>query len=78
MNIIKDGKVLEVTEKAFDVIYKEQGYVPYNSDNVKHKDKEEVYNDLTKADIIEKLEEQEIEHSPKATKKELFDILGSE
>lgn len=28
MKIIKDGKVIEATEKAFRVVYKSQGYKP--------------------------------------------------
>lgn len=32
MKIIKEDKMLEVTEKAFKVVYKDLGYKPYNPD----------------------------------------------
>ena len=81
MNIIKDGKVLNVTEKAYNVIYKDKGYVPYNSKNVGKKKVENNnldYDKITKSEIIEKLEEEEIEHDPKSLKKELFELLESD
>lgn len=79
MNLIKDGRVIEVTEKAYNTIYKDKGYVPYNADNVGKKAKDEDgIDDLTKAEIIEQLEEKEIEHNPRDVKKDLFKLLGSE
>lgn len=80
MNVIKDGIVIDVTEKAFEVIYKEQGYVPYNSDNVGVR-KEEVeaeVEDLTKAEIMERLDEKEVEYDPKALKADLLEVLRSD
>lgn len=80
MNVIKDGIVIDVTEKAFEVIYKEQGYVPYNSDNVGVR-KEEVeaeVEDLTKAEIMERLDEKEVEYDSKALKADLLEVLRSD
>lgn len=80
MNIIKDGIVLDVTEKAFEVVYKAQGYVPYNSETVRAKVVEAQidYDSLTKAEIIKQLEKKEVEHDPKALKEDLLEILRSE
>lgn len=78
MNIIKDGKIIDVTEKAFDVIYKDKGYKPYNADTVKTKkeDLEEAnYDKLTKDEIIAKLEEKNINHNPNDLKAELLELL---
>lgn len=81
MKVFKDEKILEVTEKAYNVVYKDKGYVPYNSKNVGKKKVENNnldYDKITKSEIIEKLEEKEIEHDPKSLKKELFELLESD
>lgn len=78
MNIIKDGKVIRVTEKAFDVIYKGKGYKPYNAETVKSKEDEDDIDTLTKSEIIEKLDEKGITHDSNALKAELVELLRSD
>lgn len=76
INIIKDGHIIEVTETAYEKVYKGKGYVPYNTNNVGRK--KASIKDLTKSEIIEKLEEKGIEHDSTALKSELVDILRSD
>ena len=41
---VKDGKVISATEKAYGLIYKEQGYIPYKEAVKNSKKKEEADN----------------------------------
>ncbi len=38
---IKDNNIINATEKAYNVIYKEQGYIPYKEEKKNTKKKEE-------------------------------------
>ncbi len=38
---IKDGHIINATEKAYNILYKEQGYVPYKEEKKNTKKKEE-------------------------------------
>lgn len=79
INIIKDGHIIEVTETAYQKVYKGKGYVPYNNDNVgRRKEDKPSIKDLTKAEIIEKLEEKGIEHDSTALKSDLVELLRSD
>lgn len=69
MKLIRDNRIIEATDKAYNVIYKSQGYIPYVETKLE---------DLTKAQIIEKLEEKNIDHNPTDLKKELLELLGSD
>ena len=74
MKLIKDNKIITSTKRAYEVVYKTQGYLPYD-------EKEEVivkYNEVTKSEIINKLFEKNIKYDEKSTKQELFDLLGSD
>lgn len=71
MKIIKDGVVIDATEKAYRVVYRDQGYRPYVSEKIK-------ISDMTKAEIMEKLDEEDIDYDPNDLKQELFDLLGSD
>lgn len=80
--INNDGKIVTSTEKAYNIIYKRKGFKPYEDKKVEEKEDKQPttigINDMTKADIIDELEHSGIEHDPKALKKELFDLLGSD
>ena len=74
MKLIKDNKIITSTKRAYEVVYKTKGYLPYD-------EKEEVivkYNEVTKSEIINKLFEKNIKYDEKSTKQELFDLLGSD
>ena len=74
MKLIKDNKIITSSKRAYEVVYKAKGYLPYD-------EKEEVivkYNEVTKSEIINKLFEKNIKYDEKSTKQELFDLLGSD
>jgi len=73
MKLIKDGNIIESTKKAYDVIYKEKGYIPYED-----KVDEYSYDSITVSQIKEGLDYREIEYDSKMKKQELFDLLGSD
>lgn len=83
MKVVKDGKVVEVTEKAYRVIYKGVGYKPYVEDSgdigeskVEAVDENNVtYTDMTKAEIIELLDAKGIEYSSRDNKDKLIELL---
>lgn len=80
MKLIKDGRIINATQKSYDVIYKGQGYEPYE-DEVEDEvaeDLEIIFDDMTKADISELLDDAGIEHNIKDNKQVLFDLLGSD
>lgn len=77
MKLIKDGQIITSTERAYEVVYKGQGYTPYE-DKVEEENITIGINDVTKADIIDELEYSGIEYDPKMKKQELFDLLGSD
>ena len=76
MKLIKDGRIIDATEKAYRVIFKDKGYVPYV--HVGNDSNDEIqYDEITKGEIITKLSELGIEHNPRDKKQALFNLLGS-
>lgn len=85
MKLIKGKKIINATEKAYRVIFKDLGYKIYEdeeSDHVKQpvsEDKEGTnaigIDDITKAEIIEILNEKGIEHNPRDKKEILYDLM---
>lgn len=67
MKIQKDGRIIHVTKKAFEVVYKPRGYVEV--DEVKS------LADLTKAELLELCGEAGIEVNARATKAEIIALL---
>lgn len=82
MKLIKGNKVINATEKAYRVIYRDLGYKPYENQahtlptsEEKRKDDVLGINDYTKAEIIEILTEKGIEHSPRDKKEILYSLM---
>ena len=80
MKMYKKGNmIIRATEKAFRVLYKEQGYKPYDSTEkdviseieVPFSDETQL-SDLTNAEIKELLDEAGIEYGNRDTKAELI------
>ena len=81
LKLIKGNKVINATEKAYRVIYRDLGYKPYEeqahiSPTSEEKRKDDVLeiNDYTKAEIIEILTEKGIEHNPRDKKEILYNL----
>lgn len=68
MKITRNGTVLEVTEKAFNVVYKHRGYKKY--------EEESSLEDLTVKELREKAKEQNIEGYYDMKKEELIQAMG--
>ena len=82
MKLIKGNKIINATEKAYKVIYKNLGYKPYDkeflNEPVTDEDKgtnTKSYDDITKAEIIEELDRKGIEYNPRDKKQVLYDLL---
>ena len=85
MKIIKDDKILDVTEKAYKVVYKDLGYKPWEEvevevDEVDSEEDEidegiESLDEITRDEIIEKLVEKGIEHNPRDKKEVLYNLM---
>ena len=82
LKLIKGNKVINATEKAYRVIYKDLGYRPYENQahilptsEEKRKDDVLEINDYTKAEIIEELDRKGIEYNPRDKKQVLYDLL---
>jgi hypothetical protein len=78
LKLIKGNKIINATEKAYRVIYRDLGYKPY--ENQAHisptsKDKEIDINDITKAEIIEILTDKGIKHNPGDKKEILYNLM---
>lgn len=71
IELVKDGKTIRATQKAYEVIYKSDGY--------KIKGQEEPdqlgYEDITVAEIKDILDKDGVEYNEKDTKPVLFDLL---
>lgn len=68
---IKDKKVINATEKAYNTIYKEQGYVPYK----KVEEKKEDISKLKKEELIAIAKKDGIEIPENATKEILVALI---
>lgn len=70
----KDGKVRIATEKAYNTLYKEQGYIPYKE---KEQGKEEVkdISKMKKEDLILIATERGIEIPENATKEMIINLI---
>lgn len=66
--INEEGKILEVTEKAFRVVYKDRGFKAYDESKVN-------YNDLKVDELKDLLEQRNIEYSNDLRKAELIELL---
>ena len=82
MKLIKGNKIINATEKAYKVIYKNLGYKPYDkeflNEPVADEDKGtniKLYDDITRAEIIEELDRRGIEYNPRDKKQVLYDLL---
>lgn len=89
--IKKEGKkALEVSERLYRVYYKGLGYKLAEADDVKvvddndqkpeadEGDQETALDELTKAQIVERLKEKGVEHNPRDTKEVLLKLLEGE
>lgn len=72
IEVEKEGHTLQVTEKAYRVVYAPKGYKKVDAET------EETFDDLTVADLKAKLDEQGVEYDPKAKKDELIALLEEE
>lgn len=68
---IKDGKSINATEKAFQVIFKGLGYRPCNTEANQTGSTE----DMTKAEITEALTAKGIDFNPRDRKDKLLELL---
>lgn len=85
MKLIKGKKIINATEKAYRVIFKDLGYKIYEdeeNDHVKQPVSEDKggtnaigIDDITKDKIIEILNEKGIEHNPKDRKEILYKLM---
>ncbi|MFS0560133.1 hypothetical protein AB1K91_05290 [Terribacillus sp. 179-K 1B1 HS] len=80
MKIVKDGKEIEVTEKAYNVVYAPLGFKPYQeSEELDFYDKSAAeLNKIGKEKIKSFLKQEEIEFDSSATKDELISIITGE
>ena len=75
---IKDKHVINATEKAYNVIYKEQGYIPYNELIQEAEEKEEVTKDIFKMkkdELIVIAKENGIEIPEDAKKEDIIKLI---
>lgn len=75
---IKNKHIINTTEKAYNVIYKEQGYVPYNSLIQQTEGKEEVTKDISKMkkeELIVIAKENGIEIPEDAKKEDIIKLI---
>ena len=85
MKLIKGNKIINATEKAYEVVYKHLGYKIYNNEKndlteqPTNEDKEGIntigIDNITKAEIIEELDRKGIEYNPRDKKQVLYDLL---
>jgi hypothetical protein len=82
MKLIKGNEIINATEKAYRVVYRDLGYKPYEnqahiSPTSEDKDEDDVIDmsNITKAEIIEILTEKGIEHNPRDKKEILYNLM---
>lgn len=68
IRVKKGDKVIDVTEKAYRVVYKGYGYRPYNPE----------LDAITKDEIMAKLDEEGIDYNPRDRKEDLYKLLQKE
>lgn len=68
IRVKKGDKIIDVTEKAYRVVYKDVGYKPYNPE----------LDNITKDEIMAKLDEEGIEYNPRDRKEDLYKLLQKE
>lgn len=84
----KEGKVLEVFEKSYQVVYKNMGFYPVSEKNSKEKEpvdfeaiaamSEKELKKVNNDDLKAYLDDLEIEYGSKATKDELIALIVGE
>lgn len=72
---IKDGKSINATEKAYQVIFKGLGYKAYNGNEHDPRTGSGDIEDMTKAEITEALTAKGIDFNPRDKKDKLLELL---
>ena len=70
---MKDKNIINATEKAYNVIYKEQGYVPYKE--VEEKKEEKDISKMKKEELLVLAEEKGIAVPENATKEVIVNLI---
>lgn len=85
MKLIKGNKIINATEKAYNVVYKSLGFKIYKDEEIDlaeqpTNEEDEGTNvigidNITKSEIIEILTEKGIEHNPRDKKEILYNLM---
>lgn len=85
MKLIKGNKIINATEKAYEVVFKHLGYKVYSDKEIDlteqptNEDKEGIntigIDNITKAEIIEILTQKGIDHNPRDKKEILYNLM---
>ncbi len=85
MKLIKGNKIINATEKAYEVVFKHLGYKIYNNEKndlteqPTNEDEEGIntigIDNITKAEIIEILTQKGIDHNPRDKKEILYNLM---
>lgn len=85
MKLIKGNKIINATEKAYEVVFKHLGYKIYNNEKndlteqPTTEDEEGIntigIDNITKAEIIEILTQKGIDHNPRDKKEILYNLM---
>jgi len=77
---VLDNKIINATEKAFNVVYKAQGYVPYKStkrnDNKANKSEKKENNKVDIEELRTKALEKNISFTEETTAEELIVLIS--
>ena len=86
MKLIKGNRIINATEKAYEVVFKHLGYKIYNNEKndlteqPTNEDKEGIntigIDNITKAEIIEILTQKGIDHNPRDKKEVLYNLMA--
>ena len=86
MKLIKGNKIINATEKAYEVVFKHLGYKVYSDKEIDlteqptNEDKEGIntigIDNITKAEIIEILTQKGIDHNPRDKKEVLYNLMA--